>query len=111
MCPYDMAIQSHKWMEESNQKAFGSWSEAQRIEFIQEYRKLEKLSCIIADAKYSPFDMILDAVESYFPAYEWNQIHDEDNEINGAYLKLIEMSRDENVTDKEFHDRVMRRNF
>ena len=103
-------IVNHKAMEKSNQLIFGGWNKEHQIAFVHEYRKLEHLSYALADGEDSPFDLILDVIESHFPAYKWSQIHDENDDINENYQQLLGLSRSEDISDEEFLESIMEKN-
>ena len=109
VCPLDRDIEDHKTMEKNNQAAFLAWDKEQRLAFVHEYRKLELISYAMSDDEDTLFDRILDVVESYFPAYEWDQIHGIDNDLDDTYSDLLDMSRDERVSDEKFYERIMRK--
>ena len=102
-----MTLAMYKEMECENQNTFKELNKELKLNLVHEYRKLELMSYAMADGEDSPFDYILNIIQSYFPAFAWNQIHDDEDDVNDTYYELIEDSRNERISDEEFLKRLM----
>ena len=74
-------------------------------QIIKEYRALYRINDAMGT---QPFESILAVIEDCLPAFDFEHIHDDNNDMNDRYYELIGKAIDWSVSDEDFYREVMR---